>query len=93
MVGKFYTFGIIICSFLKLKLEVHYAKATSVLLSKTDLIFCIMNVKNGKRTTKSAEEFAENLKILFGKTQNQDPDEVDTMELFRRAISLLKNSF
>ena len=42
-----------------------------------------MNVKNGKRTTKSAEEFKENLKILFGKTQDQDPDEVDTMELFR----------
>ena len=41
-----------------------------------------MNVKNGKRTTKSAEEFKENLKILFGKTQDQDPDEVhSTMEV------------
>ena len=76
----------------RLKLEVQYAKATSVLLSKTDLIFRIMNVKNGKKTTKSDEEFADNLKILFGKTQDQDPDEVDTMELFRRAISSLKNS-
>ena len=75
-----------------LKLQVQYAKATSVILSKTDLIFRIMNVKNGKRTTKSAQEFADNLKILFGKTQDQDPDEVDTMELFRRAISSLKNS-
>ena len=51
-----------------------------------------MNVNDGKRTTKAAEEFAENLKILFGKTQDQDPDEVDTMDLFRRAISALKNS-
>ena len=76
-----------------LKLQVQYAKATSVILSKTDLIFRIMNVKNCKRTTKSAKEFADNLKILFGKTQDQDPDEVDTMELFRRAISSLKNSF
>ena len=71
----------------RLKLRLQYAKATSVILSKTDLIFRIMNVKNGKRTTKSAQEFADNLKILFGKTQDQDPDEVDTMELFRRAIS------
>ena len=38
-----------------------------------------MNIKNGKKTTKSTEEFADNLKILFGKTQEQDPDEVDTM--------------
>ena len=75
-----------------LKLEVQYAKATSVLLSKTDLIFRIMNVNDGKRTTKAAEEFAENLKILFGKTQDHDPDEVDTMDLFRLAISALKNS-
>ena len=42
-----------------------------------------MNAKNSKGTTKSAQEFADNLKILFGKTQDQDPDEVDTMELFR----------
>ena len=51
-----------------------------------------MNVKNGKRTTKSAEKFTDNLKILFGKTKNQDLDEVDTMDLFRQAISSLKNS-
>ena len=38
----------------RLKLQVQYAKATSVILNKTDLIFRIMNVKNGKRTTKSA---------------------------------------
>ena len=65
---------------LKLDWEVQYAKAASViLLSKINLIFRIINVKNGKKTTKSTEEFADNLKILFGKTQEQDPDEVDTM--------------
>ena len=63
----------------RLKLPVQCAKAMSVLLSETDLVFCIMNVKNGKKTTKSTEEFVDNLKILFGKTQEQDPDEVDTM--------------
>ena len=37
---------------------------------------------------KSAEEFADNLKILFGKnqTQDQDQDEADTMGLFKQAI-------
>ena len=78
---------------MKLDLEVQYCKATSViLLSKTDLIFRIINVKNGKRTTNSAEKFADNLKIIFKKTKDQDPDEVDTMILFRQAISSLKNS-
>ena len=44
----------------RLKLEVQCAKAMSVLLSETDLVFRIMNVKNGEKTTKSTEEFADN---------------------------------
>ena len=78
----------------RLKLEVQCAKAMSVLLSKTDLVFRIMNVKNGKKTTKSTEEFADNLKILFGKTQEQDPDEVDTMHNrpLQASNFLIKNS-
>ena len=71
--------------------EAGLRQATWVLLSKTHLIFRIINFKNRKRTTKSAEKFTDNLKTLFGKTKNQDPEEADTMDLFRQAISSLKN--
>ena len=67
-------------------------KATSVLSSKTVPIFRIMNVKDGKKTTKSAAELADNFKIMFGKIHDKDLNEVDTENLLRQAISALKNS-
>ena len=45
-----------------------------------------MAVSEGKRQTKTAEQFAENLKLYYGKTNEQDTDEIDTAELFRKAM-------
>ena len=75
----------------RVKMEVQYARATSVRMDQKDQLFKIMTVREGKRQTMSSAEFSENLRLYFGKTADQDLNQVDTAELFRQAIKSVNN--
>ena len=75
----------------RLKLEIQYARETSVLIPKDHQMFKIMTTTDAKRKIKSSSEFANNLKLLFGKTSEQIDENVDnTVNLFRSSISNLQ---
>ena len=45
-----------------------------------------MNTHGSSRKTKTAEELAHNLKLLFGKTSSQGENSSSTLDLFRNAL-------
>lgn len=74
----------------RLKAEIQYCRDTCISLQRDNAMFKIMNVVGNKRSTKSAIEFAENLKRFHGKISNQGDESTDTLQLFRLALQQRK---
>ena len=70
----------------RMKAEVQYFRETCLLFDKSNVLFKIMNVVGSSRKTKTVEQLAHNLKLLFGKTTSQDNDSPSTLSLFRDAL-------
>ena len=70
----------------KKEAEVQYFRETCLLFDKSNVLFKIMNVVGSSRKTKTVEQLAHNLKLLFGKTTSQDNDSPSTLSLFRDAL-------
>ena len=68
----------------RMKDEVTYARDTCSSLPKSNPIFRIFNTHGRKRTMLTPEEFGNNLKILFGKTQQRH---TVTLDDFREALA------
>ena len=71
----------------RFKNEVKYFRDTCLLFDKNNSLFRLMNTVGKNRKQKSCEEFAQNLKLLFGKTQSQESESSATISLFRDALS------
>ena len=70
----------------RLKAEVQYFRETCLLFDKSHALFRIMNIHGSNRKTKTSQELAHNLKLLFGKTSSQDNEGSATLTLFRNAL-------
>ena len=44
----------------------------------------------GKKEMLSTSEFSKNLKLYFGKVSDQQDQQVDTVDLFRKALKSVK---
>ena len=77
----------------RLKKEVQYAKYTANKIEKTNSLFKLMNIQeNKKRKLKSIQELSENLKIYFGKTSDQNDEQIDTLTKFKEELSKKKQN-
>ena len=70
----------------RLKAEVQYFRETCLLFDRSNVLFKIMDTHGSSRKTKTAEDLAHNLILLFGKTSSQDNDSSSTLDLFRNAL-------
>ena len=70
----------------RLKAEVQYFRETCLLFDKSNVLFKIMNTYGSSRKTKTFDELAHNLKLLFGKISSQDSQSSSTLDLFRDAL-------
>merc|ERR1711895_371130 len=72
----------------RLKMEVQYCRDTSARLLHSNIkLFNIMKPKGqGKKEMLSTSEFSKNLKLYFGKVSDQQDQQVDTVDLFRKAL-------
>ena len=69
----------------RLKMEVQYCRDTSARLLHSNKLFNIMKPKGqGKKETLSSSQFSKNLKLYFGKVSDQQDQQVDTVDLFRK---------
>ena len=71
----------------RFKAEVQYFRETCLLFDKSNSLFKLMNVNGSSRKQKTSEEFARNLKLLFGKTITQENESTASISLFRDALS------
>lgn len=67
-----------------LKAEVVHCRDTTLSMQNDSPLFKIMTINGKSRRMKSAQEFAENLKVFFGKMCDQG--NVDSLGLFRSAL-------
>ena len=73
-------------------MEVQYCGDTSARLLHINIkLFNIMKPKGqGKKELRSTSEFSKNLKLYFGKVSDQQDQQVDTVDLFRKALKSAK---
>ena len=75
----------------RLKMEVQYCRDTSARLLHNNKLLNIMKPKGqGKKEMLSTSEFSKNLKLYFGKVSDQQDQQVDTVDLFRKALKSVK---
>ena len=75
----------------RLKMEVQYCRDTSARLLHNNKLLNIMKPKGqGKKEMLSTSEFSKNLRLYFGKVSDQQDQQVDTVDLFRKALKSVK---
>ena len=75
----------------RLKMEVQYCRDTSARLLHNNKLLNIMKPKGqGKKEMLSTSEFSKNRKLYFGKVSDQQDQQVDTVDLFRKALKSVK---
>ena len=70
----------------RFKAEVQYFRETCLLFDRSHVLFKIMNTHGSSRKTKTSQELAHNLKLLFGKTSSQESEGSSTLVLFRDTL-------